>query len=363
MELCRILRILLMNQVLQIFWQVSSRKEYLQKVVETLQEWTGCECLGIRILNEEKGIIPYEAQVGFGKDFLKSEDELSLHSDECACVRVVAGSSGLQDRPAMTEGGSFALANSLSFITDLQPEEQKRFRGVCIRCGYLTIAVIPLRYRQEVLGAIHIADRNAAALSVQEVQTLEAAAAIIGQGIYRFEISDNLKRAEDQLRALSRRLVEVQENERRIIARELHDEVGQSLTALKMLVAQAMRGQQSGTQAALSEAFSVVSDLMKQVRDMSLDLRPSMLDDLGLLPALLWQFQRFSGQTGIKLNFQHSGLEQILPPEINTAVFRVVQEAMTNIVRHAGVSEANVDVTVRDGTLSILVQDKGRGFN
>jgi signal transduction histidine kinase len=153
--------------------------------------------------------------------------------------------------------------------------------------------------------------------------------------------------------------VEVQEEEKRNIARELHDEIGQSLTALKIMVGQALHRPQGDT---LSEAYSLVSDLLKQVREMSLDLRPSMLDDLGLLPALLWQFERFANQTGIKINFSHEGLQHPLPDEFNTTAFRIIQEALTNVVRYAGVSEADVKVINTNGILSILVEDKGKGF-
>jgi PAS domain S-box-containing protein len=353
-------RILLTNQIMQLFWEVSSKQEYLEKTVEILHDWCGCECLGIRMLDKENDTIPYLAQVGFSEDFLKSENKLILNKDQCACIRVVAGTPEPQDKIALTAGGSFSLQNSVAFVSNLAPADQARFRAVCVRSGFQTIAVVPVRFNQAVLGAIHITDKNIAALSSQEIETIEAVAAIIGQGVYRFEISDSLKRAEAGLRHLSRRLVEVQEEEKRNIARELHDEIGQSLTALKIMVGQALHRPQGDT---LSDAYSLVSDLLKQVREMSLDLRPSMLDDLGLLPALLWQFERFANQTGIKINFSHEGLQTPLPDEFNTTAFRIIQEALTNVVRYAGVSEADVKVINTNGILSILVEDKGKGFS
>jgi PAS domain S-box-containing protein len=356
-------RVLLVNKILQLYWEVSSREEYLEKAVSYLHEWTGCEALGIRILNREDGTIPYASQVGFSQEFLSTENRLSLSTDECACIRVVANRLEPQDIIALTPGGSFSLANSLSFISNLEPGRQARFRGVCVRSGFQTIAVIAIRYKEDILGAIHIADKNAAALSGLEIETLESIASIIGQGIYRFEISDTLKKAEDRLRHLSRRLVEVQENEKRNLSRELHDEIGQSLTALKILVGQALRVPSGENLESLRDAYAVVSDLMQQVRDMSLDLRPSMLDDLGLLPALFWQFERFSNQTGIKIKFEHQGFVDSLPVELNTTAFRVIQEAITNIVRHSGVSEASVWISVTDNLLSIIIEDRGRGFN
>jgi PAS domain S-box-containing protein len=172
-----------------------------------------------------------------------------------------------------------------------------------------------------------------------------------------------LKRAEEELRALSRELVEAQELERRAVGRELHDQIGQSLTALQLLLARAAKLPQEDMMASLSEAQSVVSELMAQVRQLSLDLCPTMLDDLGLLPTLLWHFDRFSKQTGIKVNFEHNGLDRSLAPNINLAAYRIVQEALTNVVRHAGVSQATVRAWTDEETLHVRIEDKGVGFN
>jgi PAS domain S-box-containing protein len=172
-----------------------------------------------------------------------------------------------------------------------------------------------------------------------------------------------LKRAEDELRALSRELVEAQELERRNIGRELHDQIGQSLTALQLLLAKAAKLPREGMMASLSQAQSVVSELMAQVRQLSLDLCPTMLDDLGLLPTLLWHFDRFSKQTGIKVNFEHNGLGRRLVPNINLAAYRIIQEALTNVVRHAGVSQVTVRAWIDEETLNVRVEDQGAGFN
>ena len=106
----------------------------------------------------------------------------------------------------------------------------------------------------------------------------------------------------------------------------------------------------------------MVSDLMQQVREMSLELHPSMLDDLGLLPTLLWHIERYTAQTGVHVAFQHSGLDGDLPPPVATAAYRIVQEALTNVARHAGVSEVTVRCWLDGAALHIGVEDQGRGF-
>lgn len=167
----------------------------------------------------------------------------------------------------------------------------------------------------------------------------------------------------ERLRTLSRRLLEVQEAERRHLARELHDEVGQLLTGLKLTMELAARLPPSEFQAGLAEARAMVRDLTAHVRDLSLRLRPTMLDDLGLLPALLWHFQRYTAQTRVRVAFEHRGAERRFPPEVETAAYRLVQEALTNVARHAGVSEVTVRVWLDRNQLCVQVEDRGAGFD
>ena len=185
-----------------------------------------------------------------------------------------------------------------------------------------------------------------------------------------FDISD-LKRAEasgreyaERLKILSRRLMEVQEAERRKIALELHDEIGQVLTGLKLSLEIGSRKPANEVGASLNQARALVNDLMARVRKLSLDLRPAMLDDLGLLPTLLWHIENYSAQTQVRVNFKHSGLEKRrFAPEVETAAYRVVQEALTNVARHSGATEATVRLSTHRQTLLIEVEDHGCGFD
>jgi PAS domain S-box-containing protein len=172
-----------------------------------------------------------------------------------------------------------------------------------------------------------------------------------------------LMRAEEELRALSRRLVEIQEEERGSIARELHDEIGQSLTVLKLMLDRVKRISPEDAEATLTEAEKIINGLMEQVRNLSLDLRPGMLDDLGLLPTLLWYFDNYTSKTQIKVNFKHSGLQVRFSPELRVAAYRIVQEALTNVVRYAGVSEIDVNAWVDRKMLWLRIEDKGIGFD
>jgi PAS domain S-box-containing protein len=172
-----------------------------------------------------------------------------------------------------------------------------------------------------------------------------------------------LSRANMQLRFYAAEVIRAHEDERKHVACELHDEIGQSLTSLKLMMNQAASSHSTESNSILREAQTVVSELMRQVREMSLDLRPSMLDDLGLLPALLWHIQRYTAQTRVKVDFQHSGLNLGFSPDISIAVYRIMQEALTNVARHAGVNMANVHVWADERAINLVIKDLGSGFN
>jgi PAS domain S-box-containing protein len=177
-----------------------------------------------------------------------------------------------------------------------------------------------------------------------------------------FDITDR-KQAEEQLRSLSRLLTTAQEKERRKIARELHDEVGQSLTALKLYLDKAALEQSRAYGSELADARRTLGALMVQVRSMSLELRPTMLDDLGLLPTLLWHFKRYTAQTNVQVHFRHRGLRRDLPQDTITAAYRIVQEALTNVARHAQASKVQVSVRAEGDALVVEVEDQGVGFD
>jgi PAS domain S-box-containing protein len=177
----------------------------------------------------------------------------------------------------------------------------------------------------------------------------------------REQLFQQVESSRARLEVLSRRLVEVQEAERRRIARELHDQVGQELTALKLNLDRCTTTE--GSQA-LQEAQSRVNHLVNLVRQMSLDLRPTMLDDLGLLPALHWHFDRFFTMSNVRVNFKHSGVtDRRFPPQVETAAYRIIQEALTNVVRHSQARDVTVRLWASDKSLSVQVEDRGIGFH
>jgi signal transduction histidine kinase len=180
----------------------------------------------------------------------------------------------------------------------------------------------------------------------------------------RKEAEEELRKSREQLRALAAYLESVREEERGRIARELHDEIGQALTAIKLALERATSGQSATAAVNLAPALALANELIGRVRDLSLELRPAMLDDLGLRAALRWHFEHYTSRFKIDVSFKDSGLDgRRFAPEIETAAYRIVQEALTNIARHAGTDKAEVNVHADEKILRITVKDGGKGFD
>jgi signal transduction histidine kinase len=179
----------------------------------------------------------------------------------------------------------------------------------------------------------------------------------------RQRLFEQVRVGHERLAVLSRRLLAVQETERRHLARELHDEIGQSLTGIGLQLSQLKPETGTDFRARLADASRLVMELIDRIRDLSLDLRPAMLDDFGLLPALRWLFERFFRQVGVSVAFEPIGLEQRFSPDVEIAAYRIVQESLTNVARHANVTTVAARALAADGRLTIEVEDHGTGFD
>ncbi len=178
------------------------------------------------------------------------------------------------------------------------------------------------------------------------------------------EVQRELEQSHAQLQALSRQLIATHEVERRAIGRELHDQIGQSLTGLKLLLEFALGLPPEEARPRLLQMLDVANDLLARTSRLSLDLRPPMLDDMGLLPALLWLTQSISDQTALQIDFAHSGVHnQRFAPTIETAIYRLAQEALTNISRHAATQQASMRLSATPTSLDLAIQDMGAGFD
>jgi signal transduction histidine kinase len=169
-----------------------------------------------------------------------------------------------------------------------------------------------------------------------------------------------------ELRQLSAHLVDIREQERLRISREIHDELGQQLTGLKMDVAWLSKkttGDDELVKRKFSGLLGLLDEMVKTVRRISAELRPAVLDDFGLLPAIEWHSTEFEKRFGIKVHLSIPDIELILPSEKATGIFRVYQEALTNIVRHAKATTVTTKITVTGEQFILTITDDGTGFD
>ncbi len=221
-------------------------------------------------------------------------------------------------------------------------------------------------------------------LVIKKLQHFVETVSLIGRGDFgrtvTFKSDDEIKRLADTFNFMARALtdkmrlerkylsqiIEAQENERRRISRELHDEVGQALTAIKFnldMIDKGLPQEASALRGRLGEAKSLSNQTLTAMRQLSMDLRPTMLDDLGLIPTLRWYIQNFSSRLNIYSGFEMIGFEEKLPPQIETAFYRIVQEALNNISKHAEASQVEISLEQRATTIYTSIIDNGRGFD
>lgn len=205
-----------------------------------------------------------------------------------------------------------------------------------------------------ILGASVIFGLFIALFSLKHAENLER------ESLRQYE---EVAQAKRDLERLSARLLEIQEEERGRLARELHDEVGQTLTALRIEISHALAAsREPQIRERLERARGLAERTVQTVRDISLLLRPAMLDDLGLAPALQWHLEHFSRRSGIQCEFTEEGLHDFLPESVKTCVYRVVQEALHNCEKHAAASRIRVSVRQTPEQLTVEIEDDGRGF-
>ena len=192
---------------------------------------------------------------------------------------------------------------------------------------YRSMMIVPILAQGELIGSIILLAHNANAFLPEHREIGSEVASQLGIAIKQATMIDQLRIDQENLQSLSQQLLEIQETERRSIARELHDEVGQALTGIALILEMTAPLQDDAIRRGIKQAHTYVVELMERVSQLSLELRPALLDDLGLLPTLLWYLDRYSAQTNIKITLKHSGVEgRRFAQGVETAAYRIGQE-------------------------------------
>jgi PAS domain S-box-containing protein len=183
----------------------------------------------------------------------------------------------------------------------------------------------------------------------------------------RKRAEEDLNESYQQIRRLTAYLQKVREDERAHIAREIHDELGQQLTVMKMDISWMKKKIKSGDIEAvptkMDELQEILDGTVSSVRRIATDLRPSLLDDIGLIAAIEWEVDMFSKRTGIKVNLSKPDLPIVLPNEYVTGLFRILQESLTNIIRHAAASQLDIHLKNQNNEFILYIEDNGKGFD
>jgi len=262
-------------------------------------------------------------------------------------------------------------------VTALSPRVLRTGRAVAIRdlrkapqvCAYWpsarAVLVVPIRSRGKILGTLRIEETVARAFDDDEIRLYGTLADQIGHAIRKGRVLEALGRRHADLHAVSESLERRIEEDRRRIARELHDELGQSMTAAKInlgLLRDLTRGGDPEVRRVIRETEGVVLRTIAETRRIAMDLRPSMLDELGLVPALRWYSDTFSRRTGIGVQLLANGNGGPADKDLNTLLFRFFQEALTNVARHARARRVRLGLKGHNGSIRALVSDDGVGL-
>jgi signal transduction histidine kinase len=276
------------------------------------------------------------------------------------------GYGSIRVAPGRGLGGRVLLTRQ-PFRTDnwpLDPRFSKETLPVIEAEGVVTQMAAPIRTGDRVEGLLYVDNRSPRVFTDRDEAVLMGLADHAAIAIRNAQLFQAAQTTGARLQTLSGRLLEVQEAERRHLARELHDEVGQALTAVRINLLMLRRDAQPGAPTnRLDDSLSVVDRVLGAVRQLSLDLRPSMLDDLGLASAVRWYVDAQAQRAGLAASVTVDGLDREPAPDVAITCFRVVQEAVTNVVRHARARRVVVALRERDGALELVVRDDGVGFD
>jgi signal transduction histidine kinase len=234
--------------------------------------------------------------------------------------------------------------------------------------GFLSVAVIPICYGERILGAIHLADETENKVSFKALEFIESMAPLIGEAIHRFNLEEELRESESRLRLLSSQLLTVQEAERKRIAREIHDGIGQYLTAIKFRVENTLQQMDKGKTKTiikpLKDIIPIIQESIEEARRIQMDLRPSILDDLGILATIGWFTREFQKvYSHIRIERETDLTENEVPGSLKIALFRVMQEAMNNIAKHSKGNAVHLSLRKMEDRIELKIEDNGMGFD
>ena len=373
----------------------------LKEFIAYIKSLTNCSAIGIRVL-DGNGNIPYQAYEGFSPEFYEAENPHTIDDTRCMCSDVVRGKLKIK-AGLLTPGGSFYVGSTSRLMTTLSEAEKSRICNVCSTYGYESVALIPIRMADRIHGLIHIADPRKNLLPAEIVEILEGAAMQLGTAIERVRAEEALQKShwelekrvaertakfwwaneqlnleveerisnekklreqQEKLRSLSSKLLLTEERERRRIATELHDRIGQTLAVTKIKLGELREALPAGTAGdTLTDIREFIEQTIQDTRSLTFELSPPILYELGLEAALAWLVAQIQKKHGLRIDFNDDEQPKQLDNGCRVILFQTTREMLFNIVKHARAQKATVSVRKDDDTARIDIEDDGIGFN
>jgi signal transduction histidine kinase len=257
----------------------------------------------------------------------------------------------------MTPAGSFRCENTFRLARELPEKERELFRGVCIKAGFASVAVVPIRRHEAIVGAIHFADERERMTPPEMIGIVESTLSpIIGEAVHRFDM-------ETELRALSSELTLAEERARRELAVALHDTVGQTLALTKIKLGslgQTLADKKARN--ALAEIREMFDEGVRQTRTLSFELSPPILYELGLGAAIEWLGEDFARRHGLQVHFEGTGQPCEITETTSVLLFQSARELFVNVAKHASAEHVHVSLKVETGRVLLAISDDGKGM-
>ena len=312
----------------------------LDKVLELMKGHTG----GILLLDPETQTLSYRVYRGLSEEFVKGISGLKLGEG-------IAGLAAQQKEPIYVDNIS---------------QDPRLTRYVVVVEGLKAFASVPLLSKNRVLGVMNIASHGLRRFAPEDIQLLSSISNQIAVAIENARLYEELQRKEEMRGELLHLVISTQEEERRRIARGLHDEISQALTSLAVnleAVADALPLDTDEVKARLKGIQSIAIRTLDEIHKVIWELRPTLLDDLGLIAAVKWLAETHLEAAGVKVHLETAGAERRLPNNVETAIFRIIQEAVTNIIRHANAESACISLEFEEASVRVHIEDDGGGFD
>lgn len=314
-------------------------EEVVRVALAETQKATGVEAVALHLLQSEERVLILREYAGTTPAFRHQMSRLSLSEARVA-------EQAIREQRIVAEAVEAHPTPSLRAQYSAQ--------------GFRYVTVVPVAGRDRILGVMHLASRRDAPLTPQALEIVQAIGGLVGVALENAALRETMLAQQDRLRALAEGTVRAREEEARRIAHELHDEAGQLLASVHIALDELVRRAPDQGDA-IQQIHTLLDRVEGQLRRLSRELRPTILDDLGLAPALEWLTQGVAERTGIPIAVR-APIGRLVPA-VETALYRIIQEAVTNAVRHAGATKMRVEVWLSGATVHAAVQDDGRGFD